>query len=52
MIIGAHTVLYSTNPDPDRAFLRDALKLPNVDVGGGWQIFWIAASGNRGASVR
>ena len=39
MIIGAHSVIYSTSPDADRAFLRDILKLPNVDVGGGWLIF-------------
>ena len=25
--------------DADRAFLRDVLGLPNVDVGGGWLIF-------------
>ena len=39
MIIGAHSIIYSTNPDADRAFLRDVLKLDNVDVGGGWLIF-------------
>ena len=39
MIIGAHSIIYSRNPDADRAFLRDVLKLPNVDVGGGWLIF-------------
>src|SRR5438093_1322622 len=39
MIIGAHSIIYSTNPDADRAFLRDVLKLTNVDVGGGWLIF-------------
>lgn len=39
MIIGAHSIIYSTNPDADRAFLRDVLKLPNVDVGDGWLIF-------------
>ncbi|MGH9368618.1 MAG: VOC family protein [Thermoanaerobaculia bacterium] len=39
MIIGAHSILYSTDPDADRAFLRDVLKLPNVDVGGGRLIF-------------
>lgn len=39
MIIGAHSVIYSMNPDADRAFLRDILKLTNVDVGGGWLIF-------------
>jgi hypothetical protein len=39
MIIGAHSVIYSTNPEADRAFLRDVLGLPHVDVGGGWLIF-------------
>jgi len=39
MIIGAHSIIYSTNPDADRAFLRDVLKFTNVDVGGGWLIF-------------
>jgi hypothetical protein len=39
MIIGAHSILYSKKPNADRAFLRDVLKLPNVDVGGGWLIF-------------
>lgn len=39
MIIGAHSIIYSTNPEADRAFLRDVLKLPNVDVGDGWLIF-------------
>jgi hypothetical protein len=39
MIIGAHSIIYSKNPDEDRAFLRDVLKLANVDVGGGWLIF-------------
>ncbi len=39
MISGAHTIIYSTNPDADRAFLRDVLKLTNVDAGDGWLIF-------------
>ncbi|HEV7490878.1 MAG TPA: hypothetical protein VGO25_08740 [Rhodanobacteraceae bacterium] len=39
MIIGAHSILYSRNPDADRALLRDVLGLPHVDVGGGWLIF-------------
>jgi hypothetical protein len=39
MIIGAHAIIYSTNADADRAFLRDVLRLTNVDVGGGWLIF-------------
>jgi len=39
VIIGAHSIIYSTNPEADRAFLRDVLGMPNVDVGGGWLIF-------------
>ena len=39
MINGAHSIIYSSKPDSDRAFLRDVLKLPSVDVGGGWLIF-------------
>lgn len=39
MINGAHTIIYSTNPEADRAFLRDVLGLPSVDVGDGWLIF-------------
>lgn len=39
MINGAHVVLYSKDPEADRAFLRDVLELPNVDVGHGWLIF-------------
>jgi hypothetical protein len=39
MIVGAHSIIYSQRPEADRAFLRDALGLPSVDVGGGWLIF-------------
>ena len=39
MIIGAHVLLYSRNADADRAFFRDVLGFPFVDVGGGWLIF-------------
>ena len=39
MIIGSHSIIYSTNAEADRAFLRDVLKLTNVDVGRGWLIF-------------
>jgi catechol 2,3-dioxygenase-like lactoylglutathione lyase family enzyme len=39
MISGAHAILYSRDPEADRAFLRDVLALPHVDVGGGWLIF-------------
>jgi len=39
VIIGAHSIIYSTNPEADRAFLRDVFQLTHVDVGEGWLIF-------------
>ncbi len=39
MIIGAHTIIFSKNPEADRAFLRDVLHLTSVDAGDGWLIF-------------
>ena len=39
MIIGAHVLLYSKDPDADRAFFSDVLQLRSVDAGGGWLIF-------------
>jgi hypothetical protein len=33
MINGAHSVIYSTDPDADRAFLQDVVELPHVDGG-------------------
>jgi hypothetical protein len=39
MITGAHAMIYSTNSEADRAFLRDIPKLTHVDVGDGWLIF-------------
>lgn len=39
LITGAHAILYSRDPDADRAFLRDVLELSHVDVGDGWLIF-------------
>jgi hypothetical protein len=39
MIFGAHFLFYSSNPDADRAFLRDVLGMRHVDVGHGWLIF-------------
>ena len=44
MINGAHVVISSTDPDADRAFLRDVLQFPHVDVGGGWLIFGLPPS--------
>jgi hypothetical protein len=39
MFIGAHVILYSNDPEADRAFLRDVLEFPSVDAGHGWLIF-------------
>ncbi len=39
MINGAHVVLYSTDAEADRAFLRDVLGFGHVDAGHGWLIF-------------
>ena len=39
MIHGAHILLYSTDPEADRAFFRDVLEFPAVDAGRGWLIF-------------
>jgi catechol 2,3-dioxygenase-like lactoylglutathione lyase family enzyme len=38
-ITGVHAVLYSRDPDADRAWLTDVLELESVDAGGGWLIF-------------
>src|SRR5271157_953051 len=44
MITGCHSIIYSTNPDKDRAFVRDVLKFPSVDAGDGWLIFGLHPS--------
>jgi catechol 2,3-dioxygenase-like lactoylglutathione lyase family enzyme len=44
MIAGAHFLLYTTNPEADRAFLRDVLELRAVDAGHGWLIFALPPS--------
>jgi len=38
-ITGAHSIIYSSDAEADRAFLRDVLGFKGVDVGGGWLIF-------------
>ncbi|MEO6708171.1 MAG: VOC family protein [Planctomycetota bacterium] len=43
MIRGIHGLLYSSNSDATRAFLRDKVKLPGSDIGGGWWIFDLPA---------
>ena len=39
VITGAHSIIYTTDPDGVRAFFRDVLELPSVDAGHGWLIF-------------
>ncbi len=39
MLIGAHAIIYSTDAEADRAFLRDVLGLSSIDSGDGWLIF-------------
>jgi hypothetical protein len=39
MIKGLHGMFYSSQPEALRAFIRDKLKLPATDTGGGWLIF-------------
>lgn len=38
-IRGLHGLFYSTDAEATRAFMRDVLRLPYSDVGGGWLIF-------------
>jgi catechol 2,3-dioxygenase-like lactoylglutathione lyase family enzyme len=38
VIIGSHVIVYSRDPDADRAFFADVLGQPHVDAGGGWLI--------------
>ena len=44
MINGVHFLLYSKNPEADRAFFRDVLQFPAVDAGGGWLIFGLPST--------
>lgn len=39
MINGTHVILYSTDAEADRAFIRGVLGFPGVDAGSGWLIF-------------
>ena len=38
-IMGAHMLLYTSEPEALRATLRDAFGFASVDAGGGWLIF-------------
>jgi glyoxalase/bleomycin resistance protein/dioxygenase superfamily protein len=39
MINGAHIILYSTDAEADRVFIREVLRFAGFDAGGGWLIF-------------
>jgi catechol 2,3-dioxygenase-like lactoylglutathione lyase family enzyme len=39
MINGSHTIIYAEDAELARAFFRDVLQLPHVDVHDGWLIF-------------
>ncbi|HLW77146.1 MAG TPA: VOC family protein [Bryobacteraceae bacterium] len=39
MISGAHVMVFSRDPEADRAFFRDVLEFKSVDAGHGWLIF-------------
>ena len=39
MVNGAHFLLYSKDPEADRAFFKDILQFRSVDAGHGWLIF-------------
>ncbi len=44
MISGAHIIVYSEDPEADRAFFRDVLGFKSVDAGHGWLIFALPAA--------
>jgi predicted enzyme related to lactoylglutathione lyase len=39
MITGTHAVIFTTDADRVRAFIRDVLEFASVDAGHGWLIF-------------
>src|SRR5262245_38899211 len=44
MVSGAHILLYSKDPEADRAFFRDVLQFRAVDLGEGWLVFALPPS--------
>ena len=44
MITGAHSIIYSSDPEADRNFFEKILKFPNIDIGHGWLIFGLPPS--------
>ena len=44
MITGVHALIFTSEPEAARAFLRDVVEFPSIDVGGGWLIFALPAA--------
>ena len=44
MITGTHTIIYTNEPEALKAWFRDVLEFPFVDVGDGWLIFSLPPS--------
>jgi len=44
MVSGAHFLLYSKDPEADRAFFRTVLEFPSIDLGEGWLLFALPAA--------
>jgi predicted enzyme related to lactoylglutathione lyase len=44
MITSVHSIIYATDADSARAFLRDVIGLPHVDAHDGWLIFKLPPS--------
>ncbi|MXW38179.1 MAG: extradiol dioxygenase [Acidobacteria bacterium] len=44
MITGAHIIISSTDPEADRAFLRDVFGFRHLDLGDGWLVFALPPS--------
>jgi catechol 2,3-dioxygenase-like lactoylglutathione lyase family enzyme len=44
VIVGSHVIVYSRDPEADRAFFADVLEREHVDAGGGWLIFKLPPS--------
>lgn len=39
VITGSHVIVFSNDPEADRAFFADVLRWPHVHAGAGWLIF-------------
>jgi hypothetical protein len=44
LLNGAHIVIYSKDPEADRAFFQQTLHFPSIDAGHGWLIFALPAA--------